>query len=183
MNQEEREAELQAKLSGQPLTDLEFYAVNPRYFSPDPERTWILSGAIELTFGETVFTFGWNEEKEFFDAEYRSFSEMLHSLPSEPLEAKNVETLHKLIGQSITGITCQWNFYQEYDEDFNLSEEKKYMPKEMVLTFEDGSTLQLATVAYEMLENAVGDMIFDSQAQLLISLNKRFEIGEHQAEV
>lgn len=158
------------------LTDIEFYNINPYYFSPDPEKTWIINGGIQLTFDDDNFSFGWNEKKEFFEAIPSSFDALITDLTFESLGAKNVRGLQGLMGKSVSDLKFKWNFYQEYDEDFKLKEEKKYMPFEIIIEFDDGAFLQVSAVDCEIDTDKIGAIIYDSQAQLLISLNEKFDI-------
>ncbi|MCG8321456.1 MAG: hypothetical protein MI921_18275 [Cytophagales bacterium] len=174
---EQLERVIEKFLLNRTLTDIEFYNINPYYFSPDPDKTWIINGGIELTFDDDNFSFGWNEKKEFFEAIPGSFDALMTDLTFESLGAQNVRGLQDLIGKSVSNLKFKWNFYQEYDEDFKLKEEKKYMPFEIIIEFNDGNFLQISAVDCEIYTDKIGEIIYDSQAQLLISLNERFEIS------
>ena len=51
------------------------------------------------------------------------------------------------------------------------------MPFEIIIEFNDGNFLQVSAVDCEIDSDKIGEIIYDSQAQLLISLNERVEIS------
>lgn len=164
----------------QPLTDLEFYQINDRYIVPDPDHTWIIDGGIELTFGEKKFSFGWHDDFSFMHIVPGPISDLHLSSSSDfrTLEAKNADGLKNLIGQKIINIQFKWNYYREYDENFEMKDEKKYIPFELFLVFENSHTLQLSSIDYRLSRSGVTDMNYVSQGEMLIALNQKYKIIE-----
>jgi len=175
------ESSIREYLEGKVLTNIEFYTVEENYFSPNPESTWIINAGIELSFNEVKFSFAWREEKDFFDKNLGPIQELVGEIPIGGLEARNIMGVDQLVGSKIEKVEIKWNFYQEYDENFELNEEKKYMPKELLISFENQSVLQLSSVHFEINGSQL-NLSYDSQGQLLVGLNEKFDIAEDMEE-
>jgi hypothetical protein len=178
------EERIKSGLLNKPLTHLEFYNINDKYWVFDEERVWVLDCGIELTAGTELFSFGWNAEKQLYEHHSGKLEELKGELEPKALHAMEVEGIKELIGQKITDVTIQWNFYHDLDENYEPTEQKNYMPMEMVLTFENGSTLQLAAIKFRVdTENkSIGNVTFDSTGDFLVALNHPFEIKEEDDE-
>lgn len=178
MKQEEHFDLISDSMIGKTLTDIEFYNVNNQYFVPDPNGCWIVDTGIELTFDQEKFSFGWRSDSEFFDYESGPINLLIADLSPINLEAKNNDGIQNLIGGKIKTVNCKWDFYQEYDENFELKEDKNYIPVEMILTFENESVLHLACIDFGIMGGKVDNMIYNPQGQFLIGLNQTFDIRE-----
>ena len=64
------------------------------------------------------------------------------------------------------------------DENFENNGEKNYMPVELLISFENGSFIQIASVSLEILENKIQNIQYDSQSTLMVSVNKLVEIKD-----
>lgn len=170
------EKAIKESLLNKQLTDIEFFIIGPRYLSPDEEHTWIIDGGVELKLDDTIFSFGWDETQAFFDICSEPLDKLTGETKIQNLEAKNITGISALIGHKIKDLHFKWNFYYEYDDNFELIDEKKYMPFEIVLEFDNNSTVQIATVLFRAQNNTITDLVYDSQGQLLVSLNKLHEI-------
>jgi hypothetical protein len=176
----ETETKLKNTLLNKELTHIEFYNASEKFWVFDEEKIWVLDLGIQLTFGEEIVTFGWDKEKQFYDVHYGKIEDVTRDLKMMNLEAENVEGIKALIGQKITDAKFQWNFYQDLDENYEPNEEKNYMPMEMILTFSNGSILQLATIEFHVNKETkmIEEPTFDSTAQFLVTLNHYVEVKE-----
>lgn len=159
------------------LKDIEFYDHDLRYFSPNTDQTWIVDGGVQFQMDESYISFAYAGELQFFNLFLSKAEEISNDFEMKSLGAREVSGIESLIGKTVTEVKALWNFYEELDEDFEPTGEKKYMPFEILLTFSDQSFLQIAAVEYRISGNQIADLMYNSERDMLISLNKKFEIG------
>jgi hypothetical protein len=164
------------------LTAIEFYTINDKYWVFDEEKVWVVDCGIQMTFNEDTFTFGWNSEKQFYEHHLGKIEEITGDHEITPLHANEVESIQKLIGNKITEIKYKWNFYHDLDENYEPMEQKNYMPMEMILSFENGSELQLAAVNFKVdtVNKTIGSATFDSTGNFLITMNHLINVKEEE---
>jgi hypothetical protein len=164
------------------LTAIEFYTINDKYWVFDEEKVWVVDCGVQLTFGEDVFTFAWNSEKQFYEHHIGRIEEITGDHEITALHAMELEGIQKLIGNKIIDIKYKWNFYHDLDENYEAKEEKNYMPMEMILTFESGSILQLAAVNFKVdtVKKTIDRAVFDSTGNFLITLNHQINVKEEE---
>lgn len=158
------------------LNDIEFFDQDLRYYSPDVDRTWIVDGGVQFQMNDSYISFAYSGELQFFNLFLSKAEEVPNDFEMKSLGAREVHGIQLLIGKTVTDVKALWNFYEELNEDFEPSGEKKYMPFEILITFNDQSFLQIATIEYRISENQISGMHYNSERDLLISLNKKFEI-------
>ncbi len=158
------------------LTDLELYTINPDYFAHDPNHTWIIDGGISIKIDEDEFSFGWDSKKELVNMLPAHISSLTGELEINDLDAKQADELGLLIDKKIDKVHFKWNFYQELDDNMELIEVKKYIPFEIVISFDNGSNLQLSAINFDFDGTTVSNFRYDSQKELLISVNKPLSI-------
>ncbi len=173
---EKHEQLLKNYLLNKTINDIEFFDTDLIYVSPDMEHTWIVDGGIQFKIDNDYFSFAFTTEQEFFNTFSLKVEELNNDFPLESLEAKNLEQVNSIIGTKITDVKAIWNFYNELDENFEEIAEKKYMPFEIILYLDNKSFMQIAVVDYVMENNSLKDLRYDSERELLISVNKKFEI-------
>jgi hypothetical protein len=167
---------LKTYLLNKTLNDIEFYDSDLNYVSPDMDHTWILDGGIQLKLDNTYFSFAFSSEQEFFNAFSLKIDELNNEFELHSLGARDVNEINTLVGHQIIDIKTLWNFYTELDENFDQKNEKKYMPFEIILYFSNNSFLQIAAIEYEMENNKLINLHYNSERELLISINKKLEI-------
>ena len=173
-----RQEELDQLLLNKTITDIEFYSHNERYISPDHDKTWIITGGIELRLGDAVFSFGWHPESEFHDGSDKpvlEFQEEGEALST--LDAKNAESVKGLINKTILEIDYEWNSFQEYDENFELKETLSYMPVGMNIKLSDDHTLQIAAASYHLKDDQISKAIYNSEGNVLIAINTHYALS------
>ncbi|NJO69918.1 MAG: hypothetical protein HC830_12125 [Bacteroidetes bacterium] len=170
---EKYEQALKSLFINKTLQDIEFYDSDMRYFSPDMEKTWIVDGGIEFNLDGEFVSYVFSAEQDFFNVFVEKLENLNERFESKNLGARDVPALDALVGKKVTGIEAKWNFYTELDEDFEPTGDKKYMPIELIVTFDDSSFLQLAAIQYNIQENQLINFQFNSERELLISLNKK----------
>jgi hypothetical protein len=158
------------------LNDIEFFDRDLRYFSPNMDQTWIVDGGVQFLIDDQYVSFAFSDEYLFFNILLSKVEEIPNDFKMNSLGAREVPGINALIGKTVTGVLPVWNFYQDLDEDFEPIGEKKYMPYELLLTFSDQSFLQIAAVEYRILGKEIAELHYNSERDLLISLNKKYEI-------
>jgi hypothetical protein len=180
----ELENEIKNHLIGKELTGIEFYTINDKYFVFDEDHLWVIDCGISLDFQDSSFSFGWNNEKGFYDHHLGKIENLAGEHKTKDLEAKNIEGINNLIGKKISDVNVKCNYYFDLDENYEPTEHKNFMPMEMIITFENEDTLQLAAIQFEVDKETrqMKNVIYDSEAEFLISLNKPVEITNESLE-
>lgn len=158
------------------LNDIEFFDTDLRYVSPDMEQTWIVDGGVQFQLDDSFVSFAYSGELQFFNIFLGQAEDIRDDIELKGLGAREVAGINSLVGKKVTDIKAVWNFYKDLDENFEEVGEKKYMPSEILLTFNDQSFLQMAAVQYNIMDNQVINLQYNSERELLVSLNKQFEI-------
>jgi hypothetical protein len=159
------------------LNDIEFFDHDLRYYSPNMDQTWIVDGGVQFQMDESYVSFAYAGELQFFNLFLSKAEEIPNDFEFKSLGARDVVGIESQIGKSVTDVKATWNFYEELNEDFEPTGVKKYMPFEILLTFDNQSFLQIAAVEYRIADNQIVDLVYNSERDMLISLNKKFEIG------
>lgn len=158
------------------LNDIEFFDTDLRYISPDMDQTWIVDGGVQFNMDDKYVSFAFSGLQQFFNVFPGKVEDLHNEFELKFLGARDVTGINALVGNTVTDIKVVWNFYTELDEDFEETGEKKYMPSEIVLVFSNQSFLQMAAVEYNIHENKLINLHYNSERELLISLNKKFDI-------
>ncbi len=159
------------------LNDIEFFDHDLRYYSPNMDQTWIVDGGVQFRMDDSYISFAYAGELQFFNLFLSKAEEIPNDFEMKSLGAREVSGIESLIGKTVTDVKALWNFYEELDEDFEPTGEKKYMPFEIILTFDNQSFLQIAAVEYRIAGNQIADLMYNSERDMLISLNHRFDIA------
>jgi hypothetical protein len=181
-------AELENKiiyyLTGKELTGIEFYTINDKYWVFNEDHTWIVDCGINLDFQDTSFSFGWNNEKGFYDHHFGKIENLAGEFIIKDLEATNIEGIKNLVGKKIKDVKVQCNYYFDLDENYVPTEHKNFMPMEIILTFDTGEVLQLASISFEIDKESrqMKNIIFDSEGEFLITLDKPIEVLNESSE-
>jgi hypothetical protein len=172
-------SKLNEHLLNRKLTGLRFFNVNDSYFIFDRDSTWVFDTGVQLVLDNGLFSFGWNSEFEAFDYSLeKPMEELQQNEALYAIDPEDTKALESLVGATITGISYDWDYFQEYDEHAQLKEEKIYIPVGLKLTFDNDQLLQLAAVRYSLNPES-GELTrpyYSLEGQLLVALNKEFEI-------
>jgi len=179
MNQIEEEESIRNFLLNKTVTDIEFYIINENYFVFDENHIWVIDAGVEIGMGEESFSFGWNSEKTIYEHHFGKMSGLTMDTATTDLDAFHIEGLKNLQGKKIRDLEFQWNWYSDMDEHFEPIEPKNYIPVELIITFENGSVLQLAAIDYKLdvVNKAMKDVVFDSEGNFLVTLDHPVEIS------
>ena len=171
---------LNSQLLNKTLNDIEFFDQFLEYISPDDKLFWLVDGGIQLKIDDAYFSFAWSYDDEFFNLVPKKVNEISQELQFQNLEAKQEPKIKNLIGSTITHVESKWNTYQDLDDDLQPSGEIKYMPLEIIIHFSNLCFLQIAAIRCEVDDLKLLGMFYNSESDLLISLNKKVEIKEEE---
>ena len=164
-----KEAEIQSFLESKLLKSIKIYSLRENYFVKDEGEAYMIDGAIQLELeGDEYFTLGLSEELEMIDAQAVEASEILGSQFYEELRINDFDVL-QYTDQQISYVDIEWGWYQEYDDDFILKEEKEYLPVALKINFESGMQLYLAGLTFAFNGTEIVQMSYDLQSFILIS--------------
>lgn len=158
-------------LNHQELLEIRYFNINDDYIIFDSENLLIIDGSVLLQFSHTKLTLGWNANLELFDSVEEDASVLLKDSNFYELDIDNEVLTKKFIGKTIQSTSVKWNWYQDLNDDYEPDGPQMNIIEELVLTFEDGSSLQIATVRYTLHQKNITDLEFDPQGQLMISAN------------
>ncbi len=160
------------------LKNIDFYSIDGNYLSFDEKNEWIFRGGIEFIFESYTISIGWNNEMHLNEMVEGELDDLIGELDVYDLELGELATIEKLKGQKVKNIDFKWTFYQEMDEEMELTDEKTYIPQELKLEFEDGTKMQVAGIVFQLKDNQIHNPVYDPQSMLMITVDKEVEIAE-----
>ena len=172
------EQNYRSALIGATIQDVTFFIAGENFLVFDPDHTWVLDIGMEMVLDKTTISFAVNLEMQLWDLIQDKIEALTGALDIFELEEEELPAKASLVGQKIKDVSFNWNWYHKLDEDFVPVQEKTYIPFEMKLHLENGSTLQLATIIFKLENDELSNPKFNSQGQLLVSLNKLIEIED-----
>ncbi len=167
------------------LSNIEVYNAAEKYFEIKENHTWIYRGGIELSFGEKTFSLAWDHGNDSYDFNLEGgVKPLLKDLDFYSVDIKKIEGISALVDQSIVNVEFEWEFYQDFNEEGEMMEEKFYVPIGMNLEFENGDLLQIATLETRIEAESFKliDPVYNLFGDLLISLNNPIEIKQQSTE-
>lgn len=172
----ENRDELELSFLGRILTSINLYNVNDNYFVFDPKNLAVIDGGIELIFEERILAIAWNAEKELFDVNTCSVKSLLGDLDYYQIVSTELPFTQKFLGSKLKSIKAKWNWYYNLDDELEPVGEKQYILIEVVLSFENDQQFQIAAISYAIENKNIHKAKFDSQGELLLSIDRIVEI-------
>lgn len=161
--------ELNFLLPGKIIESVKCYNVNNDLLIFNPKGQAVIDGGVEIQLNDLTLSIGWSPELELFDVTVNPISTLLKKLDFYQIDTKQLEIGSDLVGLKIVSYSAQWNWYQDLNDDFEPVGNKKYILNELILTFENGRTFQIASINYKLDSNGLQDLILDSQGELMLS--------------
>jgi hypothetical protein len=174
---EKTDSLFKSKFKDQILKDIKFYNSKEEFLSFDEHQKWIIQGGIEFIFETEIISLGWNSEMHLYEMIEGDLDQLLGEMDVYDIELDLYEEFEALKGSKIEDVSFNWSWYQKMDDELELTDEKIYIPQEIILTFEDKSTLQIATILFSVKEAQIFNPVFDPQGNILIALNHFVEIS------
>ncbi|MEZ4951913.1 MAG: hypothetical protein R2784_21340 [Saprospiraceae bacterium] len=178
----EKTADLAHFLVGKKLTSINLYNENDHFLCFNQKKLALIDGGIELGFDKEIISLAWNEKEELFDIAMSPADGLLGSLDYYQISTKDLPIGSDLQGLTIKSANVQWSWYQNVDENFEPIGEKQYIPIELIIEFDHGRVLQIATVDCNIEDGKIQSVSFNSEGELLLSVDTIFEITTHEAE-
>ena len=175
---QETEQKFKELFKKEPIKSIDFYNVDDKYLSFDEEHEWILRGGVEFIFDSHTISLGWNNEMHLYEMIEGDLDDLLGELDVYELEIGELPNVEKIKGQKIKDIDFRWTFYQQMNENMEISDEKTYIPQEIKMEFEDGTKMQLATIVFQIKGNQLHAPVYDPQNTLLVTVDKEVAIAE-----
>jgi hypothetical protein len=164
------------------LTNIAFFnATGAGFHIVNPDKIWIIDGGVQLNFEGSCVSFGWNIEREFFDFQSGEIKGLTKDIELFTLGIRDINSVNNLVSQVIIKIDYKWNFFHDLDSSLEPTEDKFYFPIELTLHFDKGDKLTLSAIKYDIDENTIKNLEYDSVSELLVTLNheSNIKIPEH----
>lgn len=168
--------ELELILLGKKIVHIGYFNVNDNFVVFDPKGMAIVDGGITIQCEDVSLSIAWNEEKELFDVTTEPIETLLQNLDFYQIPREDIPMGSYLTGQEIEEMQVQYNWYQELDDDLELTGPKKYIIEELVIQFHSKDVLQIATIDYSIENKTLTNPTFNCQGALLVTLNNRIPI-------
>ncbi len=168
--------ELEQSFIGRTLTSMNFYNVNDDYFVFNPDNLAVIDGGIELMFEEGILVIAWNAEEELFDVSTNSIKSLLADLDYYQVDSGDLPLGQQLLGSKVASLKAKWNWYQNLDSELMPAGAKQYILNEVIFSFENGHIFQVATINYTIENRSIQNAKFDSQGELLLSVDRIVDI-------
>jgi hypothetical protein len=173
---EKTEEKFKPLFINQVLKDIKFYNTKENYLSLEPEQKWVIQGGVEFIFEEAIISLGWSEEMQLYEMIEGDLDHLLGEMDVYEIELDMHEEIQNIKNQPIKNISFNWSWYQKMNDEMELTDEKVYIPQEILMTFENDDVLQIATVLFQLRGKQLHNAIFDPQGNMLITLNEKVEI-------
>jgi hypothetical protein len=168
-------AEIESCLKGGVLEAISLYQVNPGHIGGDD--LLIIDAGIELHIDGRKFSFGWDSSGDMFMAGTCNVQELHPDLEHRQVE-KDHPVLATFIGKRISGVKMKMTGYYELNEEMDQTGDELSTPLMLVLSFENGSSLQAAAIEYDLEGGELRALRFNLMSELLISMNRELPISE-----
>jgi hypothetical protein len=170
---------LRDKIVGKTLTHLELFIISDNFFVFEEEKRYVVDAGIGLLIGDVKFIFAWDTEKELFCLSHESMKSLLGEKEYFRLNDDEILGLRELIGSTVKDVHCKWNFYQQYDEEGNLLEEKTFIPIEIQLEFDNDRLMHIAAVEFAISakDHSIMNARYNSQGNLYVGLDQLMSIS------
>ena len=168
MTEQEADDLLKSKTVNKTLKEIKVYNHHQPYPFIEKNEAVVISAAVELTFDDAVIAFHWHAEDHIFNFSFQSVE-----LDEEwdDIEVTNIDTYSNLRQQTIQDIETNWTYFQRLDENFEIIDEKLFVPQELIINFSNGSQLQIACVDFNV-DPASSDLInlsYNMNSGILVS--------------
>jgi hypothetical protein len=160
------------------LKDIKFYNTKVNYLALEEEPKWVLQGGIEFIFENHMISFGWNSEMHLNEMIEGDLDALLGEIDVYDIELDTHEEFENLKGKKIEEISFNWTWYQKLDDEMEVTDEKIYIPQEIKIIFEDKTSMQVASILFNLRDGQIINPLFDPQGNILIALNEAVEITE-----
>tara|TARA_R110001599_G_scaffold41503_2_gene125497 strand:- start:5126 stop:5677 length:552 start_codon:yes stop_codon:yes gene_type:complete len=176
MTEQEANELLTSKILNKKLHSIKVYNHHQPYPFVEDNEAVVVSAAVAFLFEDEPITFYWHLEDSIFNF---SLAKVEVDEDWDDIEITNIDTFKNMEGDEVNEVAINWTYFQKLDENFEILEEKLFVPQEMVLSFYNGSQLQIACVDFNIdpVSNDLVNLSYHMSGGLLISAVPYTEIA------
>lgn len=171
-------SQLKAKLVGRQLLGIDCYNINDNYFVYEEESLAIVDGGISLNFSDFRLALGWNSEREIHTITEESVLQLFANHDYYKISSNNFPFNESILGETVSSINTEWTWFKDFGEYMEPVGPRIYTLHGIVIYFEDGQTLQIATVNYDLQGEDFCNFRFSVDGELMLSVNKVIDISD-----
>ena len=165
---------LENQLNGKTISGIRLYNVADHYYALDTNKIAV-DGAVAISFGEESLVIGWSRKQELVDCVFGKPEDVLEDIPFYEIE--DVEHVFDFVGETVLSATVRWNFFEEFDDNFEIIPGKNYIIEELVLNLSNDRMLQVAAANCEIANGAINYIEFNAQGNILVVVDEKMEIA------
>lgn len=147
MTEQEANELLRSKILNKKLVSIKVYNHHQPYPFVEENEAVVVSAAVAFTFEDGPLTFYWHQEDQIFNF---SLAPIEIDEDWDDIEITNIDTFKNMEGDEVNQVEINWTYFQKLDENFEILDEKLYVPQEMILDFSNGSQFQIACVDFKI---------------------------------
>lgn len=165
---------LEEQLTGKTITGVKLYNVADHYYALDTNKVAV-DGGVALSFGDETLLIAWSKKQELIDCVFGKPEDVLEDIPFYELE--DIGHLFDFTGETVQSVSIKWNFFEEFDDNFEIIPGKNYIVEELVLNLSNERILQVAAANCEIADGAINYIEFNAQGNILVVVDERMEIS------
>lgn len=165
---------LENQLKGKTVTGVKLYNVADHYYALDTNKIAV-DGGVLISFGDESLVIGWSKKQELIDCVFGKPEDVLEDIPF--YEVEDVEQVFDFVGETVLSATIRWNFFEEFDDNFEIIPGKNHIIEELVLNLSNERMLQVAATNCEIADGAINYIEFNAQGNILVVVDERMEIA------
>ena len=165
---------IENRLAGKIVSGVKLYNVAEHYYAIDTNKIAV-DGAIAISFEEETLVIGWSKKQELIDCIFGKPADVLEDMPF--YEVEDVQHVFDFAGETIQSMNIKWNFFEEFDDNFEIIEGKNYIIEELILSMSNDRSLQIAAVNCEIAHGAINYIEFNAQGNILVVVDEVMEIA------
>ncbi|MGW8123475.1 hypothetical protein ACV07N_12515 [Roseivirga echinicomitans] len=168
MTEQEANELLRSKILNKKLASIHVYNHHQPYPFVEENEAVVVSAAVAFVFEDGPLTFFWHKDDQIFNF---SLTEIAVDEDWDDIEITNIDTFKKMEGDEVAEVAINWTYFQKLDENFEILEEKLFVPQEMILSFSNGSQLQIACIDFNIdpVSSNLVNMSYHMSGGLLVS--------------
>lgn len=170
-----KESEIRNNLIGQTITKINAFNFNHDFTTLNPKSKWVIDGGIQLELNDRIFSFGWNFDNEGFEYSFENIGVLFGN--QQVFALNDIDhTINRTVSCcKIVDVELEWGFYSLLNEDFEVSNEKMYMPVHLNLKLNNQLFFNLALVLVNYQNETELPIIeqLDLGGELFISINEK----------
>lgn len=164
---------------GEMLTSIDIVMIHDEYLEYEAGKVWLTEGGVELKTEDKVISFTYESEPDIqftiIESDLLPYVNQFDYYSIEP----ESEDFYAVFEQPITNLDIHWIKLIETDYKGDLISEEEF-PVGFIFTFEDGATLQIASVESKISADTLefSSLTYTLEGAILVSFNRIFEIKD-----